>query len=171
VKRKLLLIILLISLILVTSCGVSTSKYESAIAERDALEIKLESVNTELANTQAQLELTETKLQTANSQLESTKKSLLEATYKTDLLQQKMDRAKILGDLAAVYAPLTQGTVALAPSGATQMGVEWTPKLTTLNDTQLMSLFQAWIISNFAKQPTANLFEYVLGQALPRQLQ
>jgi hypothetical protein len=153
-----------------TGCGVSTNKYEVVVAERDAARAQLESISTELANTRAQMESTETQLQKANLQLELTEKSLIEATYKADILQQKMDRAKIIGELAAIYAPYAKGLV-LAPSESTQMGLEWTPKLSTLNDPQLMSLFQSWIISSFAKQPTADLFDYVLGQALPRQMQ
>jgi hypothetical protein len=170
VKRKWLLTIVLLSIVLMNGCGVSTSKYEAVAAERDAVKTQLESISTELANIKAQMELTKTQLQTANFQLESTNKSLDEARYKADTLQQKMDRAKILVELAAVYAPYTKGLV-LAPSGSTQLGLEWTPKLSTLGDPQLMSLFQSWIISNFAKQPTADLFDYVLGQALPRQMQ
>ena len=169
-KRKWLLVAALFSLVLTTGCGVSTGKYEAIAAERNSLKNQLEAVNIELTNARMQLELTQTQMQAANSQLESTQKSLVEATYKADILQQKMDRAKIIGELAAVYAPYTKGLV-LAPSESTKMGLEWTPKLQTLGDTQLAGLFQTWIISNFAKQPTADLFDYVLGQSLPRQLQ
>jgi hypothetical protein len=170
VKRKWVLATVLLSLVLVTGCGTSTGKYKVAVAERDSLSSQLESVKTELANARVQLELTQTQLQTVNLQLESTRKSLAEAAYKADILQQKMDRAKIIGELAAVYAPYAKGLVP-APSESTKMGLEWTPKLTLLGDPQLTALFQSWIISNFAKQPTADLFDYVLGQALPRQLQ
>lgn len=184
-KRKWLLAMVLLSgvLALVSGCGLSTANYEAVVTERDAAKTQLESANAELAstkaqlesanaelvNTKTQLELTKTQLQQANSQLESTESSLSDTTYKLDLLQQKVARAKVLVDLAELYTPYTQGLV-IAPSESTTIGARFISEVTNSGDAELLRLFQEWIVSGLAKQPTADLFSYVF-ETLPRLLQ
>ena len=73
VKRWLIISVALLASLAMFGCGVPQANYEAVIAERDSLQLDLESEQSQLQSVQRELETAQSELQSVRSQLSSSK--------------------------------------------------------------------------------------------------
>ncbi len=83
----------LLSVILLSSC-VSSGKFETALAEKDAMRQSLESAQDEISRNKAQIEKTERELDSANKQMTKTQDDLDQLEAKKQALQKELEESQ-----------------------------------------------------------------------------
>jgi len=87
-------LIIIISFILLTSACVSSSKFEAALAEKDAMSQSLESAQNEITRNKEQLKKTEQELAAARSQVTATQDELAKIEAKKQALQKDLSESQ-----------------------------------------------------------------------------
>lgn len=164
--------------LMLSSCGIPKEKYETVISERDTAQTQLTTANDELNRVKTELSTTEGKLiatqeqtdkledelEKVKAQLQTSMKSLANSDAQISEQKKAMSRAKVLADInATIFVPFMKGET-LTQAEYTRIGTNFITIVSASGDYELKQLFQAWIDSNFADEPLLDLFVYTFQE-------
>ena len=104
-------IMLLLVFILIASCGMPKEDYEAMVAERDAAQTRIASLQNDLYNAQGQIETLQSNLSETQNQIETLKTNLSEAEDQIESLQSSM--AANMDVMSRALSQALQGDVTL----------------------------------------------------------
>lgn len=168
-KAVLSMLVVVVVLVLLVSCGISQEQYNTVVTERETAKAELRAVQTELEKVKAEAQLAQNELEAVKTELQSITDEL--SIYKSKVQEQEeaMATARTFVEvISSLFVPAMKGEVTTETEMA-RLGISWLASIQNLEDEEANRLFEECIDSNFADQETLEFFLYIF-ETLPKIL-
>ena len=143
---------------LVVGCGISEEVYNAVVAERDATQAQVQSLQGDLTEAQAQIKSLQGDLAEAQTEVQAAKERMLQAKTNAEVVN-------------ALFVPALTGELdEMSEMEGLNLFLEWHDKTKSSEDQLLMTKFEALIDSGFGDEQMLDFFVYVL-ESIPEILE